>query len=51
MAYNDKVLLLLTAAAVISLALGSYQTLGVKHKEDEPKVEWVEGGGQPLLAV
>ncbi|KAJ4398583.1 plasma membrane calcium [Didymella pomorum] len=43
MAYNDKVLLLLTAAAVISLALGLYQTFGVKHAEGEPKVEWVEG--------
>ncbi len=28
-AYNDKVLLLLTGAAVISLALGLYETLGV----------------------
>ncbi|KAF3030311.1 hypothetical protein E8E12_000596 [Didymella heteroderae] len=43
MAYNDKVLLLLTAAAAISLALGLYQTFGVKHAECEPKVEWVEG--------
>jgi Ca2+-transporting ATPase len=42
-AYNDKVLLLLTAAAVISLALGLYQTFGVKHKPGEPKVEWIEG--------
>jgi len=43
MAYNDKVLLLLTAAAVISLALGLYQTFGVSHKPGEPKVEWIEG--------
>ncbi|KAF1846763.1 calcium transporting P-type ATPase-like protein [Cucurbitaria berberidis CBS 394.84] len=43
MAYNDKVLLLLTAAAIISLALGLYQTFGVKHKPGEPKVEWIEG--------
>ncbi|KAJ4379758.1 plasma membrane calcium [Didymella sp. IMI 355093] len=43
MAYNDKVLLLLTAAAIISLALGLYQTFGVKHKDGEPAVEWVEG--------
>ncbi|OAL03972.1 calcium-translocating P-type ATPase [Phaeosphaeriaceae sp. SRC1lsM3a] len=42
-AYNDKVLLLLTAAAVISLALGLYQTFGVPHAPDEPKVEWIEG--------
>jgi Ca2+-transporting ATPase len=43
MAYNDKVLLLLTAAAIISLALGLYQTFGVSHADGEPKVEWVEG--------
>lgn len=43
MAYNDKVLILLTIAAVISLSLGLYQTFGIKHKPGEPKVEWVEG--------
>ena len=43
MAYNDKVLIMLTVAAVISLALGLYQTLGQPHKPDEPRVEWVEG--------
>ena len=42
-AYNDKVLILLTIAAVVSLALGLYQTLGVPHEEGEAKVEWVEG--------
>jgi Ca2+-transporting ATPase len=43
-AYNDKVILLLTAAAVISLALGLYQTLGVKHNPgDPPSVDWIEG--------
>ncbi|RMZ72554.1 calcium-translocating P-type ATPase PMCA-type [Pyrenophora seminiperda CCB06] len=43
MAYNDKVLILLTIAAVISLALGLYQTFGVKHEPGEPAVEWIEG--------
>ncbi|KAH6614024.1 calcium transporting P-type ATPase-like protein [Boeremia exigua] len=43
MAYNDKILLLLTGAAVISLALGLYQTFGVKHEPGEPAVEWIEG--------
>ncbi|KAF2873330.1 calcium transporting P-type ATPase-like protein [Massariosphaeria phaeospora] len=43
MAYNDKVLLLLTGAAVISLALGLYQTFGIKHEPGEPAVEWIEG--------
>ena len=41
-AYNDKVLILLTIAAIISLAVGIPQTL---HPTDpnEPGVEWVEG--------
>ena len=43
MAYNDKVLLLLTAAAVVSLALGLYQTFGTTHAPGQPKIEWVEG--------
>jgi len=41
--YNDKVLILLTIAAVVSLALGLYQTFGTPHDPGEPKVEWVEG--------
>ncbi|EMR71093.1 putative calcium p-type atpase protein [Eutypa lata UCREL1] len=41
--YNDKVLILLTIAAAISLAVGLYQTFGITHAEDEPKVEWIEG--------
>ena len=40
-AYNDKVLILLTAAAVISLALGIYQS--VKPKDGEARIQWVEG--------
>lgn len=39
----DKVLLLLSGAAAISLALGLYQTFGVSHKNGEPKLDWVEG--------
>ena len=34
--YNDKVLILLTAAAVVSLALGLYQTFGAGTKSDRP---------------
>ncbi|KFA53171.1 hypothetical protein S40293_03137 [Stachybotrys chartarum IBT 40293] len=41
--YNDKVLILLSIAAVISLAVGLYQTFGGEHEEGEPRVEWVEG--------
>lgn len=40
-AYNDKVLILLTIAAVISLALGIYQS--VTATGDEARVQWVEG--------
>lgn len=39
MAYNDKVLFVLTVAAIIALALGLYQALGT----EEGGVEWVEG--------
>ncbi|KAJ4243463.1 plasma membrane calcium [Fusarium torreyae] len=41
-ALQDHVLILLCVAAVISLALGLYQTFGVTHHEGA-KVEWVEG--------
>lgn len=49
LALMDKVLLLLSGAAAISLALGLYQTLGVQktpkqiEEEGNAKVEWVEG--------
>lgn len=57
MAYNDKVLILLTVAAVISLALGLYETFGATHSSSGEgnqthskrsggggsKVDWVEG--------
>lgn len=43
-AYNDKVLILLTVAAVISLALGLYETFGVTHEPGSPPaVDWIEG--------
>lgn len=43
-ALMDKVLLLLSAAAVISLALGLYQTFGGHHDPKEgASVDWVEG--------
>ena len=41
--YNDKVLILLTIAAVVSLALGLYTTLGTAHPDGGARVEWVEG--------
>ena len=41
-ALQDRVLILLSVAAVVSLALGLYQTFGVTHHEGA-KIEWVEG--------
>ena len=41
--YNDKVLILLSAAAAISLAVGLYQTFGTVHTPENPPIEWVEG--------
>ncbi|KAI0836337.1 calcium-translocating P-type ATPase [Hypoxylon sp. FL0890] len=41
--YNDKVLILLSAAAIVSLAVGLYQTFGGEHEDGQPSVEWVEG--------
>lgn len=41
LAYNDKVLILLTVAAVISLALGIYQS--VTATDNEARIQWVEG--------
>lgn len=40
LAYNDKVLILLTAAAVVSLALGIYQAAA---QIDGESLQWVEG--------
>ncbi|KAK4050298.1 plasma membrane calcium [Microbotryomycetes sp. JL201] len=53
-AYTDKVLLILSVAAIVSLALGIYQSVGVEPHTypstrcpnnlcTEPQVEWVEG--------
>jgi Ca2+-transporting ATPase len=41
--YNDKVLILLSIAAAVSLVVGLYQTFGTYHGDGEPKIEWVEG--------
>lgn len=41
--YNDKVLILLSIAAAISLGVGLYQTFGTPHPPGVPRIEWVEG--------
>ena len=44
LAYNDKILILLTIAAIISLALGIYEAVGQPSEPGQgPKVDWVEG--------
>jgi len=43
MALKDKVLVLLSIAAVISLALGLYQDFGTLRKPGDAPVDWVEG--------
>ena len=42
-AYNDKVIILLSVAAVISLSLGFYELYGVEHAPGETSLDWVEG--------
>lgn len=41
--YQDKILLLLTAAAVVSLGLGIYESVRAKHENGPPSVDWIEG--------
>ena len=43
MAYNDPILIALTAAAAVSLIIGFYQTFGNIHTLDEPRKGWAEG--------
>ncbi|KAE9378940.1 plasma membrane calcium-transporting ATPase [Stipitochalara longipes BDJ] len=42
-AYNDPVLFLLTVAAIISLAIGLYQTFDTPRTPGNPPIQWVEG--------
>ncbi|KAG2147638.1 hypothetical protein DEU56DRAFT_730809 [Suillus clintonianus] len=43
LALKDKVLVLLSIAAVVSLALGLFQDFGTPQPAGEPPVDWVEG--------
>ncbi|CAJ0650146.1 964_t:CDS:2 [Entrophospora sp. SA101] len=43
MAFQEKILILLTIAATISLGLGLYEDLRPTADPSEPKVSWVEG--------
>ncbi|CAI2162977.1 16735_t:CDS:10 [Funneliformis geosporum] len=42
-AYQDKTLILLSIAAIVSLAVGINEDYSSRHPEGEPKVGWVEG--------
>lgn len=43
-AFNDRILIILTFAAGISLVLGVYQAVGVQREQGEPQsLDWVEG--------
>jgi P-type Ca2+ transporter type 2C len=43
MTFNDKVLIILTIVATISLGLGLCQDFGQSGRYGGPKVRWVEG--------
>ncbi|KAK3817617.1 MAG: PMCA-type calcium-translocating P-type ATPase [Benniella sp.] len=42
-AYNDRTLILLSIAAVVSLLVSFYEDYGPHHKPGQPRVGWVEG--------
>lgn len=43
-AFNDRILIILTIAAIVSLALGVYEAVGAKRGPNEPQpLDWVEG--------
>ncbi|KAG2065094.1 calcium ATPase [Suillus decipiens] len=43
LALQDKVLILLSTAAIVSLALGLFQDFGTPQPAGQPPVDWVEG--------
>ncbi|KAI0027587.1 hypothetical protein K488DRAFT_61078, partial [Vararia minispora EC-137] len=42
-AFTEKILILLSIAAAVSLALGLFQDFGPTRDPDQPPVEWIEG--------
>ncbi|KAM4066426.1 haloacid dehalogenase-like hydrolase [Hirsutella rhossiliensis] len=43
LALSDRVLILLSVVAAISLSVGMYQSFGQPHAPGQPRVEWVDG--------
>ncbi|KAI8321291.1 PMCA-type calcium-translocating P-type ATPase [Martensiomyces pterosporus] len=50
-AYNDRTLIMLTIASVVSLAVGIYDDVLGSHKDDDVKVGWVEGAAISLAVL
>ncbi|KAG0941813.1 hypothetical protein G6F57_007328 [Rhizopus arrhizus] len=42
-AYNDKTLIMLSIASIVSLIVGIWEDYSPQHPKDEPRVGWVEG--------
>ncbi|KXS15608.1 calcium-translocating P-type ATPase [Gonapodya prolifera JEL478] len=42
-AFQDKILILLTIAALVSLAVGLYEDLSPSRDPTEPQIHWIEG--------
>jgi Ca2+-transporting ATPase len=45
LALHDRIMIILSIAAIVSLSIGLYEDFGPPHKEqpDEPQVHWIEG--------
>jgi len=42
-ALHDKIMIILSVAAIVSLSIGLYEDFGPDADPDEPKVHWIEG--------
>lgn len=42
-ALHDKIMIILSIAAIVSLSVGLYEDFGPGNDPDEPKVHWIEG--------
>lgn len=42
-ALHDKIMIILSIAAIVSLSVGLYEDFGPNNDPDEPKVHWIEG--------
>jgi len=42
-ALHDRIMIILSIAAIVSLSIGLYEDFGPQQDPDEPKVHWIEG--------